>query len=330
MNFPSQFKDKIFKADNDNFPDLALELFRYQAQSIPVYGEYLSYIGCLPNKIKCLTEIRFLPISFFKTHKITIHSEAGHYFQSSGTTASERSKHYVDDLDFYTFNARRIFESTYGSLKDYLILALLPSYQENTSSSLLFMVDDFMKYSKNNNASYFKTADYRILEQKIIAASLAHKKVLLIGVTFALLDMAALVQWYFPDVIVMETGGMKGRREELTRAEVHLILKAKLGVASIHSEYGMTELRSQAYATAEGNFCPPPWMRIMIRQINDPYSWAAHGTSGGINIIDLGNIESCAFIETQDLGRANDDGTFEVLGRIDHSESRGCNLLVRV
>ncbi|TAH26436.1 MAG: acyl transferase [Cytophagales bacterium] len=327
MRFTSEFKDKVFKVDKNNFSDFALELFYFQAKEIPIFKHYLELVGCSASKIKNIEEIRFLPITFFRNNIISLFPENNFYFQSSGTGANGRSRHYIKDLDYYKLNSKLIFESFYGSLKDYYILPLLPSYQENEQSSLLYMVDDFMKYSSNQHSQYFQVNDYSRIEEIMIHAFKNHKKVLMIGVTYALLELAQIVQWNYPEMIVMETGGMKGRGEELTRNQVHEILKSKFGIDQVHSEYGMTELRSQAYAYKNGQFVTPEWMRVMIRQINDPYTFASRGMSGGINIIDLANVESCAFIETQDLGRQNPDNTFEVLGRFDTSESRGCNLL---
>ncbi len=327
MNLSLGFKDKIFTADNDNFENLALELFHYQSNTIPILGAYLENLGIVASKISTINEIKYLPISFFKTHKITAFPETTFHFQSSGTSQLERSKHFVNDLDFYNQNARLIFERLYGSLKKYAIFALLPSYQENSSSSLIYMVNYFMKQSSGSKEAYFQPQDYKALGKHIKTAFSDGKKVVLIGVTYALLELEEVADWWFEDLIIMETGGMKGRREELTRSEVHSILKHKFRVPHIHSEYGMTELRSQAYAVKEGLFSTPPWMRINIRQVNDPFTWAANGTAGGVNIIDLANVESCAFIETQDLGRVCSYNNFEILGRLDHSETRGCNLI---
>ena len=328
MDFATTFKDKLFNTDSTHFAELALELFRYQATHVPIYTVYLKSISCQPNTVNHLEDIRFLPISFFKTHQINSANKFSFYFQSSGTTAVERSRHYVSDLTFYKKNATYIFEQQYGLLKDFVVLALLPSYQDNNASSLIYMVDDFMKQTNNETSSYFQPNQILEIEQAIITLQQRNKKILLIGVTYALLDLAVAAQWqHFPNLIVMETGGMKGRKEELTRAEVHQIIKSKLGVTTVHSEYGMTELLSQAYAKADGNFECPSTMQVMIRELTDPFTLQTLGNTGGINIIDLANVDSCAFIETQDLGKQNKEGTFSVLGRIDHSEIRGCNLL---
>lgn len=328
MNLSLGFKDKIFTANNDNFEDLALELFHYQAANIPVYGNYLKHLGISPYKVSTISEIKYLPIAFFKSHKITVFPETQFYFQSSGTSQLERSRHFVSDLDFYNKNARLIFERQYGNLKDHVFFALLPSYQENSSSSLIYMVNDFMGQSGGKQGAYFQPTDHKSLGEDIHKAFSMNKKVILIGVTYALLELAQLAEWHFESLIIMETGGMKGRGEELTRGEVHSILKNKFGVPHIHSEYGMTELRSQSYAVNEGIFSTPPWMRINIRQINDPFYSVPVGSTGGVNILDLANVESCAFVETQDLGRALKDNTFEILGRLDNSETRGCNLMI--
>ena len=329
MNFADIFKDKIFNTDCKHFDDLALELFHYQVKSIPIYKDYLDQIKCNINDVTSLKEIKYLPISFFKSNKICREAKADFFFQSSGTTDVQRSKHFVNDLNFYKYNATTIFERQYGSLKNFVIIALLPSYQENLHSSLIFMVNDFITKTHDEDSKYVLGHQAKEIEQIIYNANLKNKKVLLIGVTFALLDFAIQVQWgSFSNLLVMETGGMKGRREELTRQEVHQILSAHLGVDTIHSEYGMTELLSQAYSSTEGKFHCPCNMKVTIRETNDPFCYQIEGKAGGINIIDLANVDSCAFIETQDIGKINSDGTFSVLGRLDNSDIRGCNMLL--
>ena len=329
MEFADTFKDKIINTDCKHFDDLALELFHYQVKSIPIYKAYLDHIKCNTNEVTSLNQIKYLPISFFKSDKICRETKTEFFFQSSGTTDMQRSKHFVNDLNFYKYNATKIFEHQYGSLKNFIILALLPSYQENSSSSLIFMINDFMGKTKDQNSKYVLGHQAKEIEQIIKKSNLRNKKVLLIGVTFALLDFASELQWEsFSNLLVMETGGMKGKRAEMTRQEVHQILSAHLGVDTIHSEYGMTELLSQAYSSTEGKFHCPATMKVSIRETNDPFSWQIEGKAGGLNIIDLANVDSCAFIETQDIGKINSDGTFSVLGRLDNSEVRGCNLIL--
>lgn len=329
MDFADSFKDKIINTDCKHFDDLALELFHYQVKRIPIYKAYLDQIKCNTTEVICLNQIKYLPISFFKFDKICRETKTEFFFQSSGTTDMQRSKHFVNDLEFYKYNATKIFEHQYGSLENVIIIALLPSYLENASSSLIFMVNDFMEKTMDKDSKYVLGNQAKEIEHIIKKANLKNKKVLLIGVTFALLDFASEVRWdFFSNLLVMETGGMKGKRAEMTRQEVHQILRAHLGVETIHSEYGMTELLSQAYSNKEGKFQCPATMKVSIREANDPFSWQIDGKAGGINIIDLANVDSCAFIETQDIGKINSDETFTVLGRLDNSEMRGCNLLL--
>ncbi|GAA0891018.1 acyltransferase [Fulvivirga kasyanovii] len=327
MKSSKSFYTDIFHTKKSNFDELALNLFQYQATNNAIYKSFIENIGVQVNQIKEVEQIPFLPISFFKTQEVKAGSwEAQAVFESSGTTGAVTSKHYVRDLDFYLFNCREVFTRFYGPLDQFHFLALLPSYLERSSSSLVYMADYFIKQS-NSPQSGFYLNDYEGLIATIGSIK-DGRKVVLLGVTFALLDLA---EQYKPDlsgVIVMETGGMKGRRAEMIREELHSVLKDGLGIDRVHSEYGMTELLSQAYSTHDGVFQCPPWMKIILRDINDPFDLNIKRTSGGINVIDLANIDTCAFIETQDMGRVSKTGDFEVIGRFDNSDIRGCNLMV--
>lgn len=321
--------DRIFKIRNEGeFENLALQIFKYQHQNNKVYQLYIEALGLDINKIKLIKDIPFLPIDFFKTHKVlSSNQNPEHLFTSSGTTGSVQSKHFVTEIEIYTQSFLKGFSHHYGEVSNYCILALLPSYLERKGSSLVFMVNELIKQS-NHVESGFYLDNHTELFEMLHSKSLKNKKVLLMGVSFALLDLIEKFSIRHPNLIVMETGGMKGRRKELIREELHEILKKGFGVNSIHSEYGMTELLSQAYSSGNGIFTTPPWMKILIRDPNDPFQLLENGKSGGINVIDLANLNSCSFIMTQDLGRITNGNTFEVLGRFDSSDIRGCNLLV--
>ncbi len=326
MESIKSFKAQLFSVNDLNFEKNALRLFKFQAQHNKIYAAYIKALGITPSKINDIAEIPFLPISFFKTHPIkTGDWKEEIVFESSGTTGEATSKMYVEDIIFYQKVAVFIFQKMYGHLSHFNVLALLPSYLERKNASLVYMVDDFIKKSRNSG---FFLDDISALIKKLTTQKTPKVKTLLIGVSFALLDLAEAYQFNLKDTIIMETGGMKGRRKELTRNELHTILKDSFGVKTIHSEYGMTELTSQAYAKDNGLFHSPPWVRILIRDINDPFSTVKKDKSGGINIIDLANITTCAFIETKDLGRLHENNDFEVLGRFDNSDVRGCNLMV--
>lgn len=328
MCFLNSFKTDLNSIDQDNFEGKALELFHFQSKHNQIYKKYIHYLGVAPDDISDLHQIPFLPISFFKRHKVVTKGwNEEQIFQSSGTTGATTSKHYVRSVSEYLINAQLIFEYQYGAIENYHFLALLPSYLERDNSSLIFMVDHFIKLS-NSLYSGFYLHNFDELAKNLEKAYLSGRKVMLLGVTFGLLDLLELHQFNMPNLIVMETGGMKGRRKEMIREELHDVFKKGFGVPTVHSEYGMTELLSQAYSKGEGKFTFPNTMRILIRDINDPFSYQPTGRNGGINIIDLANIYSCAFIETQDLGKINNDNTFEVLGRFDNSDIRGCNLMV--
>ncbi|MGV3504320.1 MAG: acyl transferase [Adhaeribacter sp.] len=323
------YKNQLQNLRPELFEEQALALFRYQAQANPVYREYLSYLRVNPSGIDDIYRIPFLPISFFKSHQVkTGDFQHQVIYQSSGTTRQSRSSHYLPDDVFYKAHARRIFESIYGPLTDYVFLALLPSYLEQGQSSLVAMADHFMAQSGQRQAGFY-LHDHQALLTHLDQARATGKKVVLFGVTYALLDLAEeVIPGKLPDLIVMETGGMKGRRREMVREELHDILQAAFGVSSIHSEYGMTELLSQAYSKGQGLFQAPVWLKVLLRDPNDPLALDPERKTGGINLIDLANIDSCAFLETQDLGRLHPQGLFEVLGRFDNSDIRGCNLLV--
>lgn len=306
---------------------LALELFEYQVSRNKVYFEFISALKKNPAEVKSISEIPFLPIEFFKSHKVSSgESPPETIFSSSGTTGETPSLHYIYDTDFYEKIFTEIFNSFYGDLREYTIVALLPSYLEREGSSLVYMMQRLIALT-NSDDSGFYLHDHKKLFEVLSRLKSRKKKTILFGVTFGLLDFIASYQINFPELIVMETGGMKGRRKEMVREELHALLCRGFGVKEIHSEYGMTELLSQAYSKGDGIFHTPPWMKVMIRDPYDPLKNLKDGESGGINIIDLANIDSCAFIATQDLGKVKDN-SFEVLGRFDFAELRGCNLLV--
>jgi phenylacetate-coenzyme A ligase PaaK-like adenylate-forming protein len=321
--------DDIFSIQNeDHFTDLALKLFNHQAQNNPVYKEYLFHLGTNISEVDALHKIPFLPIEFFKTHKIiTGQEEPVKTFFSSGTSGMQRSSHFITDLELYERSFLSAFENQYGKPENYCVLALLPGYLENESSSLVYMVDSLIKKSHHNKSGFYLN-NFSELIQTLEFCKEQNDTVILFGVSYALMDLADQIPFSVPGTIIIETGGMKGKRKELTKKELHQFLSQKFGVKTIHSEYGMTELLSQAYSTGNGKFFCPPWMKILIRDTYDPFSFLEKEKSGGINIIDLANINSCSFIETQDLGKINSDNSFEVLGRFDHSDIRGCNLLV--
>jgi phenylacetate-coenzyme A ligase PaaK-like adenylate-forming protein len=321
---------RIFKIKSKtDFWETALEIFNYQCNNNPVYQNFVNSLGKNISKIKTSQEIPFLPVEFFRNHKIiTGDLPVEMVFESSGTAGMTPGKHFVNDLRLYEENFLRSFRLFYGEPEQFLITALLPSYTERENSSLVYMVDNLIKRNNNPHSGFYKSnVDELILT--INRAKKKEQKILLLGVSFALVDLAENQSPDLSGVIVMETGGMKGRRKELTRSELHSILKEKLNVSSIHSEYGMTELMSQAYSKGDGIFHCPPWMKIVLRDPQDPLTlFDEPGRTGGINIIDLANINSCSFIATGDLGKFHEDGGFEVLGRFDNSDVRGCNLLV--
>ncbi len=328
MDFKAQFKERLFNTTVADFSEKALELFRFQAENNPVYREFIQHLGTSPNQVTTIEEIPFMPVEFFKGHQI----RSGEFqeeviFTSSGTTGTATSRHFVSDASFYLANTVRIFEHFYGKLDQYVFLCLLPSYLEREGSSLILMAEHFIKESNDPNSGFY-LYNHDELADKLGELATSPKKVVLLGVSFALLDFAEAHPQALENTIVMETGGMKGRRKELVRDELHEILKKALQIPAIHSEYGMTELLSQAYSKGNGLFQTPPWMKIMLRDVYDPLRVDNSQRAGAINIIDLANVDSCAFIATQDLGRYVNESEFEVLGRIDHSDIRGCNLLI--
>lgn len=322
--------DRLFSIRNfKDFESLALEVFNYQVQNSLVYANFVSNLGIEKNQVTSIRRIPYLPIEFFKNQKIICGSaDANEVFSSSGTSGSVPGRHYVADTSVYIESFRKAFKLFYGDIRQYALLALLPSYQERDGSSLIYMADDLIRLSENNKSGYF-LYDHKLLNETLEDLKKTKTPTLLIGVTYALLDFAESRSIEFPELIVMETGGMKGKRREMVRTELHEILCKGFGVPTIHSEYGMTELLSQAYSKGAGIFHCPPWMQVHIRDTNDPLTLLGSNQTGGINVIDLANINSCSFIATQDLGRAYPDGTFEVLGRFDNSDIRGCNLLVQ-
>lgn len=312
----------------DEFESMALDIFRYQLKNNPIYAEFCQYLERSSSNVKKIQEIPFLPIAFFKTKKVvSTTSDPQAIFSSSGTTGQVTSSHYVTDIRLYEQSYTKGFEHFYGDISQYCILAVLPSYLERSGSSLIYMVNDLIIKSHHPESGFYLNEIDRLVDTLTLLDAKG-KKVLLIGVSFALLDIVEKHQLRLQNSIIMETGGMKGRRKELIRAELHDLLKKGFGVEVIHSEYGMTELLSQAYSKGNGIFETPPWMKFMIRDTEDPLSFMPYGKTGGINVIDLANINSCSFIATQDLGKMNEDGSFEILGRFDHSDIRGCNLMV--
>lgn len=311
-----------------DFNSLALAVFQYQYKNNIVYNNFCNLLNVNPNKITSIKKIPFLPISFFKTHIVkTGDFEEEIVFLSSGTTGETPSKHFVKDVKLYEKSFSKCFEQFYGTPSNVCILALLPSYLERDGSSLIYMADALIKASNHPKSGFYLHNLDELVEQ-LNQLEASSQPTLLIGVSFALLGLSEKYTLNLTNTIVMETGGMKGKRKELTRDELHILFMHKFGVKTIHSEYGMTELLSQAYSNGNGIYTPPNWMKILIRDVNDPFNLLPNQQTGGINIIDLANIDSCAFIATQDLGKSINNNQFEVLGRFDNSDLRGCNLLI--
>lgn len=322
-----EWKDKVFAIDAAGFEAAALDAFRLQYQYNTLYGEFARAVGRTPENVERWSDIPFMPISFFKTRQVTTGSfEPELVFESSGTTGMINSRHFVKDRDLYVQSFLSAFELFYGSVEQYCVLALLPSYLERQNSSLVLMADGLIKRS-GHHLSGFYLYDHSRLEQTLQQLEATRQPTLLLGVSFALLDFAEAHPMQLQHTIVMETGGMKGRREEWTREAVHDFLKQRLGLPAVHSEYGMTELLSQAYSKGNGIFYCPPWMRIHLREEDDPLQVASR-PAGIINVTDLVNIDSCCFIATEDAGRIHPGGGFEITGRTDHSDLRGCSLMV--
>ena len=310
------------------FTKKALELFKFQFEENPVYRSFCDLLYRHPSDVQKLEDIPFLPIEFFKTHKVVSSTkDIQQTFTSSGTTGSVVSQHHVADLNLYESSFQKGFAHVYGNIEDYTVLALLPSYLEREGSSLIYMANDMIQQSKHPKSGFYLD-DLDALKQTLLELEASEQKTLLIGVSYALLDLVEFHQFELKHTIIMETGGMKGRRKEMIKSELHSILKKGFGVDTIHSEYGMTELLSQAYSKGNGIFSTPPWMKVLIRDPEDALTILGEKKSGGINIIDLANVYSCAFIATKDLGKIHNNGTFEVLGRFDQSDIRGCNLMV--
>ncbi|AYA36777.1 acyl transferase [Hymenobacter oligotrophus] len=336
MSFRAAYLRELAAVRPDTAEELALNLFRYQAECCAAYRNWLGALGCQPAQVQRLADVPFLPIEFFKTQEVVTIEPGDEWqpvqvFRSSGTTQMQRSRHLVRDPELYYQHAQRLFEQQYGPLTDWTFLTLLPSYLEQGESSLVAMVEHFVRTSGQPQQEAFFLHDHaallRALEQ---AHHLGGRKIMLIGVTYALLDLAAAYPNHrtlrLPDA-VLETGGMKGRRREMIREELHADLATAFSQEVIHSEYGMTELLSQAYSPGHGRFYAAPALQVLLREPTDPFSANFERASGAINVVDLANIDSCAFIETRDLGRRHPDGSFEVLGRLDNSDIRGCSQL---
>ena len=310
------------------FEKIALKVFRFQYEHNNVYRNFCDLLNTDVQKVKSLQQIPFLPIQFFKSHDVLSNvNQVQTTFTSSGTTGMITSKHLVTDVTLYEESYRKAFSQFYGNIEDYVILALLPSYLEREGSSLIYMVEDLIQLT-NNKHSGFYLHNHDDLIEKLIQLDDSGQNVILIGVTYALLDLIEKRKFALKNTIIMETGGMKGKRKEMIREELHHDLCEGFGVSSIHSEYGMTELLSQAYSLGNGIFECPNWMQILVRDTEDALTYVDTEKTGGINVIDLANINSCAFIATQDLGKKYPNNTFEVLGRFDNSDIRGCNLMV--
>ena len=319
--------DTIFNGLPGRFNEKALELFKFQYLDNTLYREFANHFAASPNSVNEIKQIPFLPVSFFKTGVV----KTGEFvpevvFKSSGTTGQIPARHFVKHLGIYRESFVKGFEFFYGNLGDYCILGLLPAYLERTGSSLVWMVEEWMRISRHPENGFY-LYEFEKLRDVLLKLESRKQRTILIGVSFALLDFAEKYSMQLSQTIVMETGGMKGRREEITREELHQILKEKLGVTRVHSEYGMTELLSQAYSKGEGKYQPVPWMKMLVRDEDDPLSLHPSG-EGLVNIIDLANHYSCSFISTDDVAKLSEDGSFEILGRMDNSDIRGCSLLV--
>ena len=326
---PEQWNDKIFSLhiDNKGIENVALEVFRFQYDHNSLYKTYADLVNAAPGAVSSITQIPFLPVGFFKTQTIrTTEFEPEKVFESSGTTQTINSRHLLKNVEIYQQSLFRGFDLFYGDIKDWCIIGLLPSYLERNNSSLVFMVDEWIRKSGHPQSGFYLN-EYKKLHKTLQQLEAKKQKTLLIGVSFALLDLAEQYPIALQHTIVMETGGMKGRRKELTREELHGVLKKGFQVNEIHSEYGMTELLSQAYSKGNGVFYCPPWMKVLVREEEDPLRVRSRET-GVLNIIDLANIYSCSFIATDDAGKIYENGSFEVLGRIDNSDIRGCSLMI--
>lgn len=328
MDNSKSFKSLLYTLNEQNASDIALQLFRFQASRNPIYGNYIRNLRINPDDVRSVNEVPFLPISFFKTHLLkTENWEAETIFSSSGTTGSATSMHPVADLNFYLTHSEQCFIQAFGPLNDYHIFALMPSYLERKGSSLIAMLESFIKKAGSAYSGFYLYEHDKLLRDLILAKR-DNRKIILWGVSFALLDFAEKHSVDLSGSIVIETGGMKGRRKEMTRQELHKQLKKHFNVSRIYSEYGMTELLSQAYTRGDDRFYPPVWMKIIVRDTTDPLERGLVSKAGGLNVIDFANFHSISFIETEDAGKVYPDGSFEVLGRLDNSDVRGCNLMV--
>ncbi len=323
-------RERIFAvADDEGFRELALEVFRFQYENCLVYREFADALSRTPARVQQIDEIPFIPVEFFKSQEIICSGmKPVREFQSSGTTGSVPSRHFMTHPDLYDTSLLKGFSHTYGEPSGYTFLALTPRPEDNPHSSLIYMIGKLMQQNESLPHGFFLNQPEALL-QRLRHPSVSSGKTILIGLTYALLDFAEKYPGNYPGLVVMETGGMKGRRTEVTRTELHGRLTGAFSSAVIHSEYGMTELFSQAYSTGGGFFANPPWMKVFIREVNDPFCYCSPGRCGGISIIDLANLFSCSFIATQDLGKVYEDGRFEVLGRFDSSDLRGCSLMIQ-
>ncbi|WNW01197.1 acyl transferase [Tenacibaculum sp. HL-MS23] len=322
-------KEQVFNIQSEEeFIKVALQVFKHQFTNNKVYRSFCDLLYVHPSDVTSIEQIPFLPIEFFKTKKILSSTDkVQETFSSSGTTGSITSKHLVTDLSWYEESYLNGFKHFYGNIEEYVVLALLPNYLERKGSSLVYMANDLIKKSKQAESGFYLD-NLDELTKKLIDLDRKGQKILLIGVSFALLDLIEKHTFNLKNTIIMETGGMKGRRKELVRHELHAILSKGFGVKKIHSEYGMTELLSQGYSKGNGIFNCPPWMRFLTRDTEDSLTILPKEKSGGINVIDLANYNSCSFIATQDLGKIHTDNSFEIIGRFDNSDIRGCNLMV--
>jgi phenylacetate-coenzyme A ligase PaaK-like adenylate-forming protein len=330
MNLTEEIRQSVFRiSGDDDFNELALKIFRFQYKTNSVYREFSCLLRTDPEKINNYLRVPFIPIRLFRDQKI-ISGDVRRFekvFTSSGTTGSVSSRHFIRDLKLYEESFTRSFQIFYGEPEKYRFLVLLPGYMERQDSSLVYMIDYFIRKTERNRSGFF-LHNMDSLERHLLENQPASVQTILFGASYALLDFAERFPMNLDGVTVMETGGMKGRRKEMIREELHEILCLNLNVERIHSEYGMTELLSQAYSCGNGIFRTPPWLKVLIRDVNDPLQFLPFGQTGGITIIDLANLYSCSFIATQDLGKLHEDGSFEVVGRFDDSDVRGCNLMV--
>lgn len=327
----TELEDKIFAADDRNFTQIALDVFNFQYQNNAIYRQFCTALQINPTAVTSLQKIPFLPIGFFKSHTIaTTTFTAAAVFESSGTTQTTNSKHSVKDIALYQKSFNKTFQLFYGDITKYCIIGLLPSYLERNNSSLVMMADQLIQQSRHPQSGFYLN-DFEKLKDTILQLEKQQQPTLVIGVTFALLDFAQAFPMPLQHTVIMETGGMKGRRKEMTKQQVHLILQEAFQLSNIHSEYGMTELLSQAYSSGKGIFNSPPWMKILIREEDDPLTVFTNNDhnilAGAVNCIDLANLYSCSFIATEDAGKLYQDGSFEILGRLDNSDIRGCSLL---